>query len=133
MEDKEEGYRRCAIDAIPAGEILDAIVAEKIMGWDHLSILDTTFDGYRWHAHLPSLGFPPRKEGREYKTIGGYAFWTVNHARPVPKFSTEVPEAWKVCQKMEIVTTLLYVSPRAVCLTALAMKKIEEIMIGVPL
>lgn len=133
MEDKEEGYRRCAIEAIPAGEILDAIVAEKIMGWDHLSILDTTFDGYRWHAHLPSLGFPPTELGREYKTIGGYAFWTVNKALPVPKFSTEVSEAWKVVQKVGLPTTLLYVSPRVACLAALSLKKIEEIMIGIPL
>lgn len=132
MELKEYD-RLVAVDAIPAGDILDAIVAQKVMGWLWPSILDKNVQGYRFNADLPSLGFPPDQREREYKTIGGYAFWTVNGAVPIPKYSTEVPIAWQVAKKVDLPTTLLNLNPRMTCLEALHKLKIDEVVIGTSL
>ena len=132
MEDKKlrEFDRVVLVEAFAAGELLDAVVAEKVMGWWNPSLLDTNCQGYWFNEGLPSLGFPPDQREREYKTVGGYVFWTMNGAVPIPKYSTEVSEAWKVCQRVGIQTTLLYINPRAACLEALRKVGIKEVVIG---
>jgi hypothetical protein len=132
MEDKNlaEFDLVVLIDAIPAGEILDAIVAEKIMGWWHPSILDKNIQGYRFNEGLPSLGFPPNQKEREYKTIGGYAFWTVNGAVPIPKYSTDVSEAFRLLEHVKLHTAMQHIVPREACLRALRNAGITEVVIG---
>ena len=126
--------RLCSIDAIPAGDILDAIVAERVMGWFSPSILWTNVQGYRFHATAPSVGFPPGQKEREYKTIGGYAFYTVNGAVPIPKYSTEVAAAWEVMKAIGAPSmSLLQVNPRQMCLLALRSKGIDEVVVGTAL
>lgn len=57
-----------------AGQELDALVAEKIMGWRYLNQPST---GYPWY---------PPEEG-----------WSKAHP---PRYSTDIAAAWKVMEKM---------------------------------
>lgn len=87
-------------DALPAGPELDSLIAEKVMGWAELSILNENVVGQRFYMDEEALGFPPEMANSERKTIGGYAYWTLNRAKPVPKFSSDIAEAWKVVEAL---------------------------------
>jgi hypothetical protein len=67
------------IRKLPPGPVMNALIAERVMDWSECSILSC-------HADQPSLGFPPDAPS-ERKTIGGYAYWAVNGAVPVPDYS----------------------------------------------
>lgn len=58
-----------------AGRELDALIAEKVMGW----YLDSTKEYHRKHIH--SLGH--------------------NALAPVPNFSTDIAAAWEVVEKFQ--------------------------------
>jgi len=68
------------IDTLPAGRELDALVAERVMGWSNISRGADGDDAYGWNASL-SGHVPP-------------------HGRiQIPKYSTNIAAAWEVVEK----------------------------------
>jgi hypothetical protein len=64
------------IDTMDAGREMDALVAEKVMGWK----VSYTYEGYpRYEDHGP---------------VGSY--WA-----SIPEFSTRIEKAWEVVEKMD--------------------------------
>lgn len=74
------------IDAIEAGRILDALIAERVMGW--------TFVSHNCYV-------PYGKDTCGYNPSGKGGFH--NDGRmPIPKYSTEIAAAWEVVEKLEL-------------------------------
>ena len=70
------------IDAMPAGREMDALVAERVMGWVHF-----TWKGYSYF--LPQNEIP----GPDVQLM-------IYPGRPVPLYSTDIAAAWLVVDKM---------------------------------
>jgi len=76
------------IDQMPAGRELDALVAEKVMGWTQVHRVDSTGD----LCGVPSRGAPP--------------------SYLLPRYSTDIAAAWKVIEKLrQLQFTVRLVAP----------------------
>jgi hypothetical protein len=71
--------------ALPAGPELDALVAEKVMGWQNVQSAD----------RLVWLGWPPGVP-MVLNYPNGYS-----GAENIPPYSTDIAAAWQVVEKME--------------------------------
>ena len=74
------------IDNMLAGAELDALIAEKVMGWDHVRKIEP-----RSSIYGPCS---PYYIGRENITDGDFD-------EPVPHYSTYIGTAWQVVEKMQ--------------------------------
>lgn len=68
-------------DTLPAGRELDALVAERVMGWSNVSLGALGNDAFGWNPSLRGH-VPP-------------------HGRiPIPCYSTSIQAAWEVAEKL---------------------------------
>lgn len=82
------------IDTMEAGREMDALVAEKVMGWRDI----------RCHqgGNLP-FGVPDDDFNRdvdEHKKHGNCGFPMEYHREPIPMFSNDISAAWEVVEKL---------------------------------
>ena len=87
-----------------AGRELDALVAEHVMGWSEPSNLERYGVGDRGLMFPcpphPAMRFPPSDRESSRKTIGGFAYWEINHAVEIPHYSTDIGAACKVFERI---------------------------------
>lgn len=79
------------IDAMPAGRELDALVAEKVMGW---TACDANEAYPRWMHGDPGDEFAEAGRGR------GCAPLTTAWRVPYSRYSTDIAAAWEVVEKV---------------------------------
>jgi len=69
----------------PAGRDLDALVAEKVMGWTEVRLLSTTYDNSVWPVTVTGwVGIPPGETKED----------------DVDEFSTDIAAAWLVVERL---------------------------------
>lgn len=76
--------------AVLVGRELDKLVAERIMGWTECNWIPAGVVGEIL------VGFPPDGKHRVRKTIGGAAYWVINGAAEVPRYSANIEDAMAV-------------------------------------
>lgn len=70
---------------MPAGDAMDALIAERVMGWS------------RWYENKKDL-YPP--EGSE-ENLGWTKKGGILIAAHIPKYSSEIEAAWRVVEKVK--------------------------------
>lgn len=79
-------------DTMEAGRELDALVAEKVMGWTAV---------FRLAGGNIPYGFPDDDYNRdvdEHRKHGTCGFPTDYHREPIPEYSTDISAAWEVVE-----------------------------------
>ncbi len=86
-----------SIDDMPAGREMDALVAEKVMGWDHTHDIDHC-EGDSWYSHCRNC----HRTGEDEEIM----CWNPRDpplpgCKVAPHYSTSIEAAWEVIEKLE--------------------------------
>lgn len=73
------------VDEMPAGREMNALIAEKAMGW---TVFYGEYKGYELFDDEVAQGYPPKEEA------DGVPF-------EIPYYSTDIARAWEVVEKMK--------------------------------
>jgi uncharacterized protein (DUF779 family) len=70
---------------MPAGIEMDALIADKVMHWNHNHEINECEDG--WYSYCMICGYEPRFKDVKLGSCEGY-----------PRYSTNIFEAWKLAE-----------------------------------
>lgn len=91
-----------SIDTMPAGREMDALVAEKVMGWKWTDFHGIPDKPGEWEDHKFLVDGRGWKRAVHWRTKN-LLTWDMHHylpAAPMPFFSTDIAAAWEVAERM---------------------------------